>query len=141
MKVQDCVFLDIAIDLRMALSIRGSSHETFHMVVMIRIHIHFHTCWLLTYVLQCLLIWKWDVLTMADHFVPCFYNFEINHLPMNQDINKKSWGKICLYFWVYRSKTYKLEHREGGRIVNITRIIWTAFAKWQQVNSTLEFFR
>lgn len=58
---------------------------------------------------------------------------------MNQDINKKSWGKICLYFWVCRSKTYKLEHREGGRIVNITRIIWTAFAKWQQVNSTLSF--
>ena len=29
MKVQDCVFLDIAIDLRMALNVRGASHETF----------------------------------------------------------------------------------------------------------------
>lgn len=43
MKVQDCVFLDIAIDLRMALSIRGSVMKLSYGLAMIRIHIHFIT--------------------------------------------------------------------------------------------------
>ena len=112
MKIQDCVFLDIAVDSRMALNVRGASHETFSYGCNDLCAYSFLYLLTLNLCTLGLLIWKWDISTVAYNFVLCFYNFEINHLPKNQDINKKSWGKIYLYFWVYRSKRYKLEHRE-----------------------------
>jgi len=84
MKVQDCVFLDIAIDLKMALNVRGASHETFS-----------YGCNdLYTYSFSYLLTLNLCVL-----------------LPLNLEMGCP-WGKVYLYFWVYRSKRYKSKHRE-----------------------------